>query len=318
MLKNHHLYFEQLKPFLPKYIVKKHEQTIQAVAGRVRNFPEELSKVAYSYARDPSLVTSNLVPLFGVRSRDEERVTQIAASTSFFIMAANMQDDLIDQETRADLAGVYRPFLLRSSTLCVGNAYEILSSYGPKLIPSVNKYLGRMIQGEIDDLDDKNSLESATRNLHDKSGTLGRLCASAGAMIANEDPNEVASAADYGFHLVCALQYLDDFLDFREDFHAGRSTPITITIRQSSSPTNPEAYTEKAFEFTRKEMESHLYQGLEALSKSKVYKSLDELNELLPLILELFNLKGREGFAKLPGVAKFLFHSLAGRKMKNR
>ncbi len=196
---------------------------------------------------------------------DLDRVAPAAAAIEFLLAAADLLDDVQDENASNDNPAVENNQLVPEVELIV--ALLLLSEQAAlslfksgisyeRVVPAVSLLSSLKIEsfsGNFDDartlFDTENGVEQSVQLAYRKSGSLGRAAGQLGAVLATEDHHLVSSITRFGELLAVAAQFNNDLIDVwpdsakADDILLGRpSLPLSFaysgrTTEDAESPT---------------------------------------------------------------------------------
>lgn len=171
----------------------------------------------------PLLVVSG-ARLCGNRS---DNVYKLGVAFEFLHAATLFHDDIIDgSDTRRGKAAVHKEFNIVAAILAGdflhAHSMAIVSEYaGPKGLACFCKATKGMVDGEFMQLQNAERHNLSEIDYYNvimgKTGLLISAACEVGAVFAGAGEKEVNALRDYGRHLGCAFQIIDDILDYLGD-----------------------------------------------------------------------------------------------------
>ena len=159
--------------------------------------------------------------------RSDPAVYNLARAFEYLHAATLMHDDVIDNaETRRGRPSVYKKFglvaaILAGDFLHARSMAIVGELAGTEALSVFSEATGRIVDGEflqMRNAADLNLLEEDyQRTILGKTGLLIAAACEVGVIWAGRGEEERKAMRDYGIHLGCAFQIIDDLLDYQGD-----------------------------------------------------------------------------------------------------
>lgn len=253
--------FTELRP-----LIRRIEQTLMDTINP--GFPRTLREPMHYFLETPGKKLRPLMALLtcDALGRDPELALPVAAGVELFHDFTLLHDDIMDQDDlRRGRLTVHRKWDESTAILVgdamVGMACASVSRVRPEILPQVmalfSDALIKVCEGQALDkefeLQPKVSLEDYMDMISKKTAWLFQLSCQLGALVVGGSPQQVASLAQFGYHLGMAFQIQDDLLDFvadesklgkkvGSDLKMDKKTYVTLKYREvhSDYPDLPE------------------------------------------------------------------------------